>query len=214
MSFGTYMYKIRGLMHLKRYQNLFKFKQRSVAEHSWSVAKIAQGLAKIETQYGNNVNMGLLLERCISHDEVELFTGDILSKTKRITEAMKKAVDEAEIIVFNEKFTKIIPQEWIEEYRQYILYAKDGTLEGEILRAADIIDTIFESVEEIKLGNQEDFGEILVSVTESLITIDLASVKYFLKENLGELGLDIREYYGENVYRFIESIKDEKSLIS
>lgn len=209
MSLGSYMMKMRGLMNLKRYQNLFLFKQRSVAEHSWSVSKIAHYLAKLEQdKFNNPVDMGVLLQKCLFHDDIELYTGDILSHTKRMTTSMKKAVDEVEVLAFENQFSKIIPPEWIEDYRKDMLYAKDGTIEGDILHASDIIDTILESIEEVKLGNKEDFERILVEVTEKLIEIELDSVRYFLKHNLKELGLDVEEYYGESVCRYIQNVQD------
>lgn len=209
MSLGVYMYKMRGLMNLKRYQNLFLFKQRSVAEHSWSVSKIAHYLGKLEQdKFGHPVDMGTLLQKCLFHDDIELYTGDILSHTKRMTTTMKSAVGEVEVLAFEDKFTKIIPSEWVEEYKSYMLYAKDGSLEGDILKAADIIDTILESIEEIKLGNKEDFSVILIEVTEKLMEMELKSVKYFLKYNLEEFGLDVRSHYGEKVYEYTQSLQD------
>lgn len=209
MSLGSYMMKMRGLMNLKRYQNLFLFKQRSVAEHSWSVSKIAHYLAKLEqSKFNNPVDMGILLQKCLFHDDIELYTGDILSHTKRMTDSMKKAVDEVEVLAFENKFSKIIPTEWIEDYKKDMLHAKDGTIEGDILHASDIIDTILESIEEIKLGNKEDFSTILIEVTEKLIEMDLKSVRYFLKYNLKELGLTIEEHYGKKTSSYIQSIHD------
>jgi putative hydrolase of HD superfamily len=209
MSLGLYMMKMRGLMNLKRYQNLFLFKQRSVAEHSWSVSKIAHYLGKLERDtFGNSLNMGILLQKCLFHDDIELYTGDILSHTKRMTKSMKRAVDEVEVLAFDNQLSKILPSEWVDDYRADMLYAKDGTLEGNILHASDIIDTILESIEEIKLGNREDFSNILVEVTEKLIEMDMKSVRYFLKYDLGELGLDVQAHYGDKVYQYIQTIDD------
>lgn len=96
----------------------------------------------------------------------------------------------------------------MEDYKAHILHAKDGTLEGDILHASDIIDTILESVEEIKLGNTEDFAGILVEVTEKLLELNLKSVQYFLKYDLEKFGLDIKTHYGESVYAYIQSIEE------
>ncbi|ADO59449.2 HD domain-containing protein [Paenibacillus polymyxa] len=209
MFLGTYLSKIRGLMNLKRYQNLYVFKQRSVAEHSWSVAKIAQSLAYLEMdKFGHDVDMGVLLQKAITHDELELITGDILSHTKRRTPAMRQAVDELEAIIYEEEYgAKILPENWMEQFRTFTLEAKDDTIEGKILGAADVIDTILESTEEIKLGNLEYFTDVLQSSAEKLITIDLDSVRYFLKYSLPDFGLDIHQYYGENVVQAIKEIE-------
>lgn len=214
MPIGLYIYKIRGLMNLKRYQNLFSFKQRSVAEHAWSVAKIAHALGKLESgKFGNEVNMGELLQRAIFHDDIELFTGDILSQTKRRTLAMKKAVEEVEESVFDEEFIHLIPSAWINDYRRYTLYAKDDTIEGEILKAADVIDTILEAVEEVKLGNNEDFKKVLIHSTEKLLDSPLKSVKYFLKYSLRDFGLDVHREYGERVGKYITVLETEAEFV-
>lgn len=212
MAFGTYIYKIRNLMNLKRYQNLYMHKQRSVAEHQWSVAKIAQGLAYWEMKkFGNEVDLADLLQRAIAHDDAELFMGDILSHTKRKTTAMHKAVRDVEKLVVKQDFIPMLPQSWRQPFEKYILYAKDDTIEGKIIAASDIIDTILECVEEIKLGNQENFREILQTVTENLIKIDLPSVRYFLQYALPDFDLDIKEYFGEKVYDYIQSLKEKQA---
>lgn len=208
MYIGTYLQTIRGLMDQKRYQNLFCHKKRSVAEHSWSVAKISQALAYLEmNKYGNPVDMGLLLELAVSHDELELITGDLLSGTKRRTPAMREAVDEMEKVVFEEEYKKIIPSDWETRFRRFVLEAKDNSIEGKILHAADTIDALMEAIDEIELGNRKKFLPIARSQAEKLLVIDLDSVRHFLKHSLVDFGLDIREYYGYNVYLAVQDLK-------
>lgn len=207
---GSYLSKIRGLMNLKRYQNLFLFKQRSVAEHSWSVAKIAQTLAYLEIyKFKNQVDMGMLLQKAITHDELELFTGDILSHTKRRTPAMRQAVDEMEQVVFEEEYSKILPKYCVEPFRNFTLDAKDDTIEGKILKAADVIDTLLEASEEIKLGNKEYFTDVFRRSVEKLLTINLSSVRHFLKYSLVDFGLNVQEYCGEKIFKAIEKLQVE-----
>lgn len=193
MCVGHYLSKVRGLMNLKRYQNLFLFKQRSVAEHSWSVAKIAQALAITEMkEFGKEVNMGFLLEKAISHDELELITGDILSHTKRRTKAMRRAVEGLERKVFDTEYSEeILPEGWKEHFRNLTLDAKDGTIEGDILAAADVIDTIFEASDEIRLGNRDYFEEVYLKSVEKLKESKLGSVQKFLTQDIQGLGIDI-----------------------
>lgn len=206
MAFGLYISKIRGLMELKRYQNMFRFKERSVAEHQWSVSQIAYGLANWETKkFGNKVDYGKLLKTTLSHDNIEVFTGDILSMTKRTTKNMEKAIGEVEKIRFEEEYKPMLPKSWVEETRAMVLNPKDNSIEGKIIAASDIIDTILESVEEIELGNLP-FKPILISSTEKLVTIDLESVRYFLKYSINDFGLDIKEYYGEKTYEYIQGL--------
>lgn len=189
MNVGTYLEAIRGLMDLKRYQNLYVFKRRSVAEHSWSVAKISQSLAHLEVdKFGNEVDYGLLLQKAICHDELEILTGDILSHTKRKTKAMRRAVDSLETQVYKDEYSKnLLPSEWNARYIPLTLEAKDESFEGAILAAADVIDTIFEAVDEIKLGNRNKFENIYYSSVEKLQESKLQSAAFFIENALLEV---------------------------
>lgn len=214
MNIAKYLFKMRGLMNLKRYQNLFLFKERSVAEHSWSVAKIAHSLALIERKkYGTNVDIAFLLQKAIFHDSIEVYTGDILSMSKRRTPSMKKAVATLEKRVYEEEFSSILPNDWREEFRSYTLDAKDDTIEGKLLHASDVIDTLFEAVEEIKLGNKEYFLDVLQNSLEKLLDNPLNSVQDFLKnfiQYLEDIKFNLKEHYGEEFYQTIENWKLSK----
>jgi len=213
MNVVRYLFKIRNLMNLKRYQNMYLFKQRSVAEHSWSVSKIAQSLAYVEMmKYENVVDMGILLQKTLSHDELEVITGDILSHSKRRTPAMKRAVASLEKTVFHEEYVQIIPKEWKESFQSFTLNAKDDTIEGHILHASDVIDTLFEAVEEIKLGNKEYFLDVLRNSIERLLDTELKSVKDFLINfltSLEQMDFNLVSHYGEEFVQKIENWKKE-----
>jgi len=201
-------------MNLKRYQNLFLFKERSVAEHSWSVAKIAHSLALVEKQkYGIEVDIAFLLQKAIFHDSIEVYTGDILSMSKRRTPSMKKAVATLEKRVYEEEFSSILPNDWKEEFRYFTLDAKDDTIEGKLLHASDVIDTLFEAVEEIKLGNKEYFLDVLQNSLQKLLDNPLNSVQDFLLhfiEYLESIKFNLKEHYGEEFYQTIEHWKISK----
>lgn len=206
MPFGKHIYEARNLMELKRYQNRFMFKRRSVAEHMWSVAKIAEGLAIWEERkFEHPVDMGLLLERCINHDVIEKATGDIIATTKKRTKDMQNALEEIEALAFEEELQQDLPKSWQERFRGYILNPKDDDIEGRILTAADIIDTVLEAIEEVKLGNSE-FEKILKEVMALLITIDLDSVRYFIKYAMLDFGFDYETYYGKAVADYASSL--------
>lgn len=212
MPFGKHIYDARNLMELKRYQNHFMFKRRSVAEHMWSVAKIAEGLAIWESRkFDHPVDMGLLLERCINHDLIEKATGDIIATTKKRTKEMATALAEIEKIAFEEDIQDDLPESWRQRFKGYILNPKANDIEGEILRAADIIDTVLEAIEEVKLGNK-DFEKILKEVTLLLIEIDLDSVRYFLRYAMLDFGLDYEKYYGEAVAAYVDTIKFDQVI--
>lgn len=190
-----YIYEIRDLMHTERYQNLFRFHRRSVSQHEWSVSLIAYSLALIEkNQLGREVDMYKLLSTTLLHDTPEFIVGDVLSSTKRVTKEMEKAVEQREIEAFNNEISTMVPLQWMDEFREKMLYPKDDSIEGQILSAADIIDTIFESVEEIKSGNTEYFQSVLLSGINRLMKMDNFSAKHFLVSELDGLGIDINYY--------------------
>ena len=203
---GKYLTEVNNLGNIIRYQNMTKLTSNSVLEHEARVAKYCVVLAKWEqNKFGNKVDMEELLLRALHHDDLEAFTGDILSHTKRTTKELKDALDKMEKIRFETEMKPLLPKSFREDYERFILHAKDDTIEGQIIRAADIIDTIFESADEVKLGNK-NFERILISVAENLTKVPLESVKYFLKYSLIDLGLPL-DYYGINVIRFIEELE-------
>ena len=199
-------------MEIKRYQNKYCFKKRSVAEHMWSVAKIAEGLAIWESKKFNNaVDMAKVLQKAINHDIIEQCTGDILGPTKKKTLAMKDAIEEIEEIAFNEEIEKELPKSWRNQFRSYILNPKTEDVEGQIIRAADIIDTMIESVEEIKLGNGI-FKAVLIDSSQSLIRVDLMSVKYFIKYAITDFDIDIEEFFGKELYEYRETLEFDPAV--
>ena len=206
MPFGKHIYEVRTLMELKRYQNRFMFKRRSVAEHMWSVAKIAEGLAIWEERkFDHPVNMGILLERCINHDVIEKATGDIIATTKKRTKDMQSALEEIEGLAYEEEIQPDLPNSWRPRFREYMLNPKADDIEGAILTAADIIDTVLEAIEEVKLGN-EVFEKILKEVMALLLKVELDSVKYFIRYAMLDFGLDYETYYGKEVATYAKSL--------
>lgn len=211
-----YLIKMRGLMNLKRYQNLFLFKQRSVAEHSWSVSRIAHSLALIEIhKFGKEVDIASLLQKTLMHDDLEVITGDILSHTKRRTPAMKRAVATLEKKVFSEEYANIIPSEWKEEFRTFTLDAKDETIEGHLLHASDVIDTLFEAVEEIKLGNKEYFVDVLQNSLQKLFVMELDSVQYFVRQfvdSFEDMKFNYKKHFDAEFMEVLNKWKNGESI--
>lgn len=199
-------------MDIGRYQNLYLHLRRSVAEHAFSVALIAQSLAMWETmKFHHKVDMADVLERAINHDLIELATGDILSKTKKRTPEMRSAVDKVEEIIYREEIERDIPKSWREKFRKLILTPKDRTIEGKIITAADAIDVVYECAQEIKLKNEEDFVRIMQHALHALTEIDLDSVRYWLKWALQDIGLE-PQHIGDHIQKFIEGIEFPDSV--
>lgn len=194
---GNFLLKLRNLENIKRYQTRKVLFPRSVAEHTTGVFYAGYVLAEWEVRkFGNKIDWEVLSKKLMFHDAPEAITGDILSPTKNYTENMKNALHEAEALIFEEQFIPIIPTSWRDELREYMLEGKDATPEGRILKAADLIDGIFEIRNELIYANpkqNDDLVDIIQEYLMKLTTIDLSSVQYFLKYPLEDLQL--QDYY-------------------
>ncbi len=124
---------------------------------------------------------------------------------------MQSALHEIEHLAYEEEIQGDLPKSWRERFKGYILNPKADDLEGKLMAAADIIDTILEAVEEVKLGNNA-FEPILIEVTELLLSIEADSVNYFIRYALHDFGLDIRSFYGDKVADKVESLHFSKEI--
>lgn len=196
-----------GLMQIKRYQNKYKHKQRSVAEHSWSVSKIAHGLALWEKNKFKtyDVDIEKVLFMAINHDIVEGFTGDIISTTKEISPILKEELKNVERMIFESHIIKTIPNSWGNMYLDLNKEMSElTTIESKIVKAGDLIDRIYECMEEIDLMNIEPYKSILTKDFLKLRKLDLMSVDYFLKYSIKDIGAD--KYLPEDVKKYLDSI--------
>ena len=188
MALGDYLYSMRGLMEITRYQNKHRIKPRTIAQHKWSSAKIAQMLALWHIEItGQMIDMGNLLEKSILEGTIKLFTGEIQSNTKHATISMLNAVNEAEEIVYESLYKEMLPDTWQKQFKDKVLYAKLSGVDGQILKASSIINTMLECIEEIELGNVRKFTSILKEELDKLFKIDLEIVRWFIKYSLPEL---------------------------
>lgn len=153
-TFFDFCFEIRNLSGIERYQNIFKHRKRSVAEHQWFVSLVS---IFFDYYYNEYLNLEKLLVKSLFHDDIELYTGDIISKTKNTLSSTKIEVEKVEKYYYEEYYSKLLPSDLISSFRVNVLDAKDNSLEGEFLTIIDILDTIYESEEEITLGNCSNF---------------------------------------------------------
>lgn len=192
--FGTHLKDVRTLMEIRRYQNKFKHKKRTVAEHSWFVSKIVHGLATWEKCkfLNKKLDMEKVIFFAINHDVAEFAVGDILTTTKNLSPIIKEELHRVEEIVFKEHILKTIPNSWGAQYlemHEEMLLLK--SIESKIVKAGDIIDRIFECMEEIELMNKDPYEDILKKDIISLFNLNLTSVNYFLKYSIKDINAHI-----------------------
>lgn len=205
--FGKWLNTVlNGLKNIHRWEGKQKIGIYDDSSHSFNVALISEGLARIEKEkFNNEVDELLVLRKALFHDVNEVCTGDIISTVKKKTPAMKKALEEVEYKLYKESMEPIIPEEWRNDYENYLLNPKDGynTIEGRIIGVADNIDALNEAIQEVKLGNKT-FIPKLEEIANSILDIDLDSGKHFIKYSLQEFELPM-DMYGERVLDFLNT---------
>lgn len=161
----------------------------SIASHSFTVAQTAQLLGKIEeTEFGTAINWKELYEKAINHDFLEAYTGDIKGPVKNYDPEVKKRIEELEDLFAHHNLYKKLSPKYAEIYKKIFTNGKDNTVEGQILKASDIIDLLIECLCEIVAGNPaQEYFDAYVDGLRKLQTIPLKSVKIFLEVTIYEL---------------------------
>ena len=191
MGFSNYLHIVRKLNNMGRWSNEYMHSRATVSEHLFFVTQIGQMLGVIEEENGNPVDWKLLYEKLINHDVPEAMTGDIINTMKYRESKLKELVDKIEDELVEEELVDNLESPYKERYRAMLTNFKDDSIEGHILEYADRIDALLECVYELKLGNSQTFKEKYYILVKKLEESKLFSVKYFLKEVLPEMVIDI-----------------------
>lgn len=202
--FGNHLNEVRNLMEMYRYQGKMLHCRRSVAEHSWFVSKVAHGLATWEKyKFGMEVDIEKVLFLAINHDIVESYTGDILSTTKSKSKTFRKGLQMVEQSIFEDEILKTLPNSWGRDYMMvYEEMSNLNTIEAQLVKAGDLLDRVFECMDEIVRGNKNPFEEIIIKDLERLFEMRLISVNYFLKYSLKDINAD--EYLSDQIKAELE----------
>lgn len=180
-NLGNLITTARKLNNIGRWANEFLHQRSSVAEHSFSVAQIAQLLGIIEEEHGRKIDWKRLYRKALNHDIPEAVMGDVISTTKNSNAEVKKALSLVEETLVEENLLSSIQEPYKSIYREIIFDGKDESLEGLILAAADNLDALIECIQEIKLSNCEPFLEKYTYILDKIKSIDLYSADYFVQ---------------------------------
>lgn len=160
---------IGQLADVKRYSRDFIFKEESVLEHTGFVVMFCYFVGNRLRKRGHNVNMASLLCKAVVHDLEETITGDVPRKTKHASPEVSNGLKKYELQAIDRvgELTKVsCLQDW--------LTAKNETIEGTIVRIADMAAVVYKTMFEVSmLGNrsfmrvsEEISGEIEKLVVE------------------------------------------------
>lgn len=158
--------EINRARYVERYGSFPHIHKESVAEHSYFVAFYSY-LLWLETD--READLGKILLRALVHDMEESVTGDMLRAVKYSSEGLKEAMDEAGRTLLDDILTHIeapaistegVRQERDEtvELRREWENAKDRSLEGTIVAAADLLSVVSYAHIESQFGNRHAYS--------------------------------------------------------
>lgn len=150
------------LRDLTRYNNTFKLKTESVAEHSYFVSAIVLELHKY---YKFDLTKALIM--AITHDISETRVTDVPHNVKRAFPKIRAAIKIEEPEIFKSIFPEHI--ELFEELE------RGESIESKIVSLADIISCVQYSNSEVKLGNVGYMKKVLdeSKAREKELTVEL-----------------------------------------
>lgn len=140
--------KTRLVAHVSRFAGTPAHRRENVAEHSYMTAMIALFLGQHCLERGARVDIGKLLTRALVHDLDEAVMVDLPRPIKYADPVLKErwtSLCNEAVIQMGEAVGISFFTDWKN--------AKDDSLEGEILRLADLISVTAYLIEEARFGN-------------------------------------------------------------
>jgi|SaaInlLV_10m_DNA_2_1039722.scaffolds.fasta_scaffold62879_1 5'-deoxynucleotidase YfbR-like HD superfamily hydrolase len=173
---------IDSMSALTRYSQAHNITRESVLEHTAFVALFGAAIcARV------NHNPTTVLRRAIVHDIDEIVTGDIPPTTKyaniEIANALKIVEKEGAELAIGKLFTRL------DEYDDW-KDAKDETMDGYIIRIADIGSVVFKMSQEASLGNKT-----LLKYKNRLrkVFLEMLEIEQFKWNGLGDIVIELSD---------------------
>lgn len=164
-----------GLMRNTRNENL--------SEHSLEVAFIAHALGIINNEvYGGSVPAERLALLAMYHDVTEIITGDMPTPVKYYSPVIRNAYKEVEQVAKDELLTGL-PENIGKHYESLLLETEEEKILWHYVKAADKLSALIKCIEEQQMGNS-DFADARASIEQSLETMNMPEVQYYIREFL------------------------------
>lgn len=178
--------KVLGRLHwIERWSLHRNTISENVAEHSWAVSVIAHMLAVINRDvFGGSISPDRMATLAVFHDASECITGDLPTPIKYYSDELRLAYKRIEYDAL-QRLVSMMPEDVRAAYSAQFDYAKLGTLEVDLLKAADNIAAFRKAKLEMENGNK-DYADVYGTLNDWLIACDLAEVGYFRSRFLSE----------------------------
>lgn len=162
MKFTTLAFNPMCRMNeVNRYSGVYQETNESLSDHITDICMMSYLIARKLNEYGEEVNIGILLEKALLHDMDEVLTGDIPRNTKYATDRAHKELEKvAESAIYD--IQTIVG---IDSLYDIWSNAKSGK-EGIIVKISDMLCVAKKAMTEVELRNNLSFLKV-VSELES-----------------------------------------------
>lgn len=184
---------VNRMKMIDRWALMHNTEKENIAEHSHSVAVIANALAVIgNKEFGRNYNAERAALLALYHDSTEVITGDMPTPVKYYNNEIKTVYKDIEKKA-GERLLSMLPEDYIADFRPVFEPEESDKELWKLVKAADKISALIKCIEETRMGNRE-FEIALKSQEKKIKEIDLPEVKFFCEKFLPAYYLTLDEH--------------------
>jgi 5'-deoxynucleotidase YfbR-like HD superfamily hydrolase len=183
-----------------RYSLMYQIKEESLADHIADVGVLSYLLTLRFNSYGENLNVGDVLEKVLLHDLDEVLTGDIPRSTKYYSDAGLNAMRGVALDAIT-KLAEGLPgsEGLVEKWKS----AKQGK-EGSVLVLSDMLCVARKVVTEVKILGNGYFLKVAYEMIDNLTELK----KELESGELSKFNEDSRAYINQLIHDAISVMEE------
>jgi len=182
---------LNRMKYIKRWSLMNFLKEENIMEHTQQVSVIAHALVVIANKvYNKNLDEKSVVLMAQYHEVSEVITGDLPTPIKYFNPEIKNAYKDLEEKA-SIKLLDMLPEEFKEEYKNYILPNTDS-YEYKLVKTADKISAYIKCVEELKSGNKE-FKKAKDSIEKEIKKMCIEEAEYYMQKFVPAYSLTLDE---------------------
>jgi len=144
-----------------RFSGTYQIHEEQLSTHIVDVQFISFMIARKIISFGERVDVGLVLQRGLVHDVDEVLVGDIPRLTKYSSATCHDALNLVAASVVHDISNKLDGTDYVFDLWDN---AKDNTIEGYIIRLADMLSVAKKTAYEVSILNNNNFLRIAVEM--------------------------------------------------
>jgi 5'-deoxynucleotidase YfbR-like HD superfamily hydrolase len=203
---------ILRMKEVERYSGVYQIDRETLSDHISDVCIMSYLIAKkLIRDFGEKIDIGSLLEKCIIHDMDEVLTGDVPRNTKYANSRIKSSMDEVATQSIKSLADDLNYDDLVDKWKN----SKKGK-EGLILKITDMLDVAKKVISEIEFHNNLSFLKVVKELSHHLNQMQIALNEEHYKKDIGftEDGSEWLYLVVSDASREIEAISDKyKSTI-